>query len=129
MPYEGFVEITLTLVGKKDSFSIRVPFLVTPAKIDQTLIGFNVICELIRANSSENTRELLLDAMLSSFNSVDDTQLKTGVYRSVGRTIYVPSKQLRKILSFLLENRSRYRAVLIQVQYPSVYRFYLSLSK
>ena len=59
VPYEGFVEITLTLVGKKDNFSIRVPFLVTPAKIDQTLIGFNVICELIRANSSENTRALL----------------------------------------------------------------------
>ena len=77
VPYEGFVEITLTLVGKKDNFSIRVPFLVTLAKIDQTLKGFNVICELIRANSSENTRELLLDAMLSSFNSVDDTQLKT----------------------------------------------------
>ena len=76
VPYEGFVEITLTLVGKKDNFSIHVPFLVTPAKIDQTLIGFNVIYELIRANSSENTRELL-DAMLSSFNSVDDTQLKT----------------------------------------------------
>ena len=77
VPYEGFVEVTLTLVGKKDNFSIRVPFLVTPAKTDQTLIGFNVICELIRANSSENIRELLLDAMLPSFNSVDDTQLKT----------------------------------------------------
>ena len=32
---------------------------------------------LIRSNSSENTKELLLDAILSSFNSVDDTQLKT----------------------------------------------------
>ena len=48
VPYEGFVEITLTLVGKKDNFSIRVPFLVTSAKIDQTFIGFNVICDYFR---------------------------------------------------------------------------------
>ena len=75
--YDSFIKITLTLAGKKDNFSIHVPFLVTPVKIDQTLKRFNIICELIHANRSANTRELLLDAMLSSFNSVDDTQLKT----------------------------------------------------
>ena len=62
---------------KKGQLQYLFPFVVTPAKIDQNLIGFNVIRELIRSNSSQNTKELLLDAMLLSFNSTDDTQLKT----------------------------------------------------
>ena len=77
MPYDGFLELTLTLAGNRNDFSICVPFLVTPMTLDQTIIGFNVVHELIPANSSEDVKDLFFDAMFSSFNSTGKSELKT----------------------------------------------------
>ena len=56
--FDGFVEITFALLGNVEDFLIKVPFLVTSEDIDQTIIGFNVILELIRRCNSQETNHL-----------------------------------------------------------------------
>ena len=58
MQFHGFVEITFALLGKDEDFSIKVPFPLTSEDIDQTIIGFNVILELIRRCKSQETNHL-----------------------------------------------------------------------
>ena len=64
--FDGFVEITFALLGKGEGFCIKVPFLVTSEDIHQTIIGFNVIFELIRRCNSQETNHLFLKTLTSS---------------------------------------------------------------
>lgn len=49
MPFEGWVELTVNLLGNDDlSLAIQVPFLVGKMPLEWPLLGFNVVEEIIR---------------------------------------------------------------------------------
>ena len=58
---------------------IKVPFLVTSEDIDQTIIGFNAIFELIRCCNSQETNHLFLKTLTSSFVSAKEYEVKSFV--------------------------------------------------
>ena len=74
---DGFVEITFAFLSKDEDFCIKVPFLVTSEDIDQTIIGFNVIFELIRRCNSQETNHLFLKRLTSSFVSAEENEVKS----------------------------------------------------
>ena len=77
--FDGFVESTFTLLGKDEDFSIEAPFLVTSEDIDQTIIGFSIIFELIHHCNSQETNHLFLKTLTSSFVSAKEYDVKSFV--------------------------------------------------
>lgn len=54
IPFDGWVVITVNLLGNEDpSLSINVPFLVSKMPIERSLLGFNLIEELIQGQSEQ----------------------------------------------------------------------------
>ena len=74
MQCDRFVEITFALLGKDEDFCIKVPFLVTSEYIDQTII--DVIFELIRRCTSQETSHLFPKTLTSSFASAKEYDVK-----------------------------------------------------
>ena len=77
--FDGFVEITFAFLSKDEDFCIKVPFLVTSEDIDKTIIGFNVIFELIQRCNSQETNQLFLKTLTSSFVSAKEYDVKSFV--------------------------------------------------
>ena len=75
--FDGFVKITFALLSNGEDFCVKVPFLATSEDIDQTIIGFNVIFELIRCCNSQETNQLFLKTLTSSFIFAKEYDVKS----------------------------------------------------
>ena len=62
VPYLGYVELKFELLSGTNFSSLAVPFLVTNEKLPRTIVGYNVIAEVVRSNGSSflNSDELNL---------------------------------------------------------------------
>ena len=117
IPYSGFVELEFSFLGEQGIPTIIVPFLVTDNALENPIIGYNVIEEIVKnqAMASENKIEksdlsnLLVNAMIASFHKepntiealisfmkcVKDDHL--GYVKTPKKNVWVPSKQSVKI--------------------------------
>ena len=79
IPYEGWVELKMELPGDMQKNVIVVPFLVTKETLDLPIIGFNVICELSRAEegNSEAENQTVFDQFQRCFQSLKGEEIYT----------------------------------------------------
>ena len=76
IPFEGYIETMFEMGGGKSKKEILVPFLVTTGSLDQPIIGYNVIEEIVKKSSDQGTPrtepedENLLTAMNAAFCKV-----------------------------------------------------------
>ena len=54
IPYLGYVELKFELLNGTKFSSLTVPFLVTTEMLPRTIVGYNVIAEVIRSNGKSN---------------------------------------------------------------------------
>ena len=48
MPYEGWIEVDFKLITSSKNRAVIVPMLVTGETLDHSIIGYNVIAELVK---------------------------------------------------------------------------------
>ena len=71
IPYDGWVEIDFCLLDEKPCESMMVPFLVSSGDMDSPLIGYNVIEEIVKVNSSVNSKHSFLQSLSNSFTNTN----------------------------------------------------------
>ena len=113
IPYSGFVELEFSFLAEQDISTILVPFLVTENFLENPIIGYNVIEEIVKnpsvaskskAEESDSSR-LLVNAIIASFHK-DSNTIKTlvsvmkcakdshiGYVKTPKKNIWIPAKQ------------------------------------
>ena len=76
LPYKGWVKIDFQL-SQSDGGSIEVPMLVTDYKLEQPIIGYNVIEEVIREKGLTTDLEGIVSILLGSFHEKSHKDLMT----------------------------------------------------
>lgn len=76
--YEGYVEVGFSLKGRSEP-QLTVPMLVTPGDLEQPIIGYNVIEELVKAGQGGETKHTgdgLLESLMMSFQKQNPDKIK-----------------------------------------------------
>ena len=77
MPFLGFVELDFQLPHWKETQAIKVPFLVPETQVDNIIIGYNVIEEiLMNPNKYDLTESDILSHLQNLMPSVSQSKLK-----------------------------------------------------
>ena len=76
LPYKGWVKIDFQL-SPSDGSSIEVPMLVTDFKLEQPIIGYNVIEEVIREKELTTDLEGIVSLLSGSFHQMPHKDLMT----------------------------------------------------
>ena len=118
VPYKGFVELDFQLLDG-ENLSLKVPFLVTDADIDNPLIGYNVIKEIVKLakqnedsfDSENNEDNELVTAIENSFQKIDvgsihtllniileETHADLSILKSPKQSISLPPNQFTRII-------------------------------
>ena len=118
VPYKGFVELDFQLLNG-ENLSLKVPFLVTDADIDNPLIGYNVIEEIVKLakrnedsfDSENNEDNELVTAIENSFQKIDvgsihtllniileETNADLSILKSPKQNISLPPNQFTRII-------------------------------
>ncbi|KAL0150158.1 hypothetical protein M9458_054585 [Cirrhinus mrigala] len=73
IPFHGWVEITLNLLGNEDPrLAIHVPFLVSRIGLERPILGFNVVQEIIRGGENRTQTLFTLANLLSTAMEIEE---------------------------------------------------------